>query len=171
MCVVCAGAQHAIPKRILLQARMQAQTKLAHVPYSDMDLNTPPQTHTHAHTHTHTVRVCLDRNEGSPRRTLESATESQGLQQTRCVVRAEAMGCHRVHRPKDVGHWRDDVIGRREIAVAKRRAQQCSQMRQPAAVALPLPPLKQAPKQAPLPARVLPQQAVCLAEPCAPAAA
>ncbi len=47
MCVVCAGAQHAIPKRILLQARMQAQTKLAHVPYSDMDLNTPPQTHTH----------------------------------------------------------------------------------------------------------------------------
>ncbi len=29
MCVVCAGAQHAIPKRILLQARMQAQTKLA----------------------------------------------------------------------------------------------------------------------------------------------
>ncbi len=33
---------------------MQAQTKLAHVPYSDMDLNTPPQTHTHTHTHTHT---------------------------------------------------------------------------------------------------------------------
>ncbi len=125
----------------------------------------------HPTSNIHIVRVCLDRNEGSPQRTLESATESQGLQQTRCVVRAEAMGCHRVHRPKDVGHWRDDVIGRREIAVAKRRAQQCSQMRQPAAVALPLPPLKQAPKQAPLPARVLPQQAVCLAEPCAPAAA